>query len=426
MLHVKLVVNKMLLNFDFVILLIYHNLLDSTIKIVNHLLPALCRLGIFLTHAALSSKIISHQFRRDTVEKVVFYSTSQICVVYAFSLLIYAYNAIVKTMQREKYVAVEVNAKMELGVVDEYDLDLLEDDNFTDGTSTKAKTSEAILAAGTPLDNAVVFKNSAELRQYISLTHRTGVLIFVLIVALDFSHGWMTYIFCLGLWSRCMLSSFVLSSDSFCDVLMRLWVVLFLVSSHIWLVFLVSDPLPAFKHYPLTSPLIMISLFSCGVTWAQTDGAAFERRAITDICLDAKCTVLFLSIPSLVILYRSDIFDGYAPTFKDVVFIWIVEPCIKFLCVVIFVLGVRSRRVLELVLVISITLLFQTCITDNPTRLFGYDSKIVSALLISVLFGVYIVRSVTVLSLSKAPSPAESDTNCEQCAVSSAGANLDN
>ena len=320
---------------------------------------------------------MADQFKRDTFEKVVFYATAQICIIYFISLMIAAYNLIVITMQREKYVHVTDEGEMELGEND-YD-----DPVPNDGTPS------------TPLETAIVFRTPADLNTYVFITHKMGVLLFVLIIAMDYSHSWMTYVFVFGLSVRFIAGNLHIVREKFCETALRIWTIIIIIVSYTWLGYLTSFPgfVVSGQSYPITSPLIMLVMFCAGFEWAQTSG--FQGRPITQICYDSKCTILFMSVPAFIILYRADLFTNYHPKLQDVVIVWVVQPTVKFLCVVIFVMSIRAGRAIELIFVNTITLFFDMILMlpqDNET----IHTRAICGMMISIIVGAYVVRVVSV------------------------------
>lgn len=340
-----------------------------------------------MCNSALSSHQLASQFQRDTFEKVVFYATAQICIVYVISLMIAGYNFIVQTMQREKYVNVTDAGEMELSV-SEYD------------------DPEVPRSPSTPLENAIVFKNADELRKYIYTTHQFGLLLLVLIVALDYSHDWIAFVFLLGLCLRNVTGSLTRVNEHICDFLYKIWIFVLIVTTYAWLAYIIDFPTFTIQTYPITTPFISGVLFVSGVFWAQSPSVA--RRPITEVCLDAKGIILMMCVPAFVILYRADLFQDYHPSISDVVVVWIVQPIVKFLCVVIFVMSIRAGRLNELVLVNCATLVFDTlnrlsndAIDTSPLKRIG------CALLLSILCGAYVVR---VLSIRCFEAPTSDET----------------
>ena len=343
--------------------------------------PSLCRLFIFIFNSALSSHLVASQFKRDTFEKVLFFATAQICIIFLISLTIECYNAIVQTMQREQYFNVmQDNDAMSLG-----DLEL----HATEDEPTIPTQEEIVVQ--TPIENAVVFRTSEKLRAYIWLTHKTGVMLFILIICMDYSHHWMTYVFLVGLSLRSILTSLKIERDRVCFSLFRMIALAVLSLSYVWLAYITEFPLPIFQDFPLTSPIIMLFLFVSGIQWAHT--SAFQDRPITEICLDAKFTVLFISVPTFIILYRASLFDDYSPTIKDVILLWVIQPTVKFLCIVIFVMSIRAGRLLELVFVNSITLMVNALMGLENTDEKAQD-RLMCIVLISILFGFYVTRII--------------------------------
>lgn len=305
-------------------------------------------------------------------------------MISAISTVMYLFEMIVSTMRRERYVTVTEEGEMELGELEDFDVN----DDMDLDLSPLPKSNN--LVKTTPLETAVVFDSSEKLRQYVNLTHKTGVLLFGLFMGMDFSHMWITYMFCVGFSCRWMMS-WLVARDSMCDVLWKIWIMIFIIASYVWLASLMEIPFPSMKTYPVTAPLFMIGMFVAGFEWAKTAPYPVCQRSITELCLDSRMTLLFLSLPVFIILYRSNVMDGQPHiSFKNTLFIWLLQPSVKFLCVIILVLSIRARRIFEIVFVLTTTLVFQACFTK--------DLNIISLSLMSLLIVGYIFRVIAVIN----------------------------
>lgn len=367
-----------------------------------------------MLNAVVSYKNIPQQFVRNTGERVLFYACSQVCIVSGVIAIFNTYRFIVKTMRKEEYIEVlskNVKEEMELGEFDgEFDDDdleiydqdesLHEDDIEGNLKLTKPRDSTANTSVLKKNEKKIIFANSYHLRQYVFNSYVIGIFLFWLVVALDLSHQWVTFTFAFGFYCRWCLYSVFLDKKSWYDIIFLLFVCVLINVTLVWILSMIEIPLPALKNYPFTAPFGLCFLFLMGFMWAS----CIERdirlgRSIIEMSLDAQYSVLLMAFPLWFVLYRQSgqILSNFEVSFSSVIFVWIFEPLVKFLCVCVFILSIRAKRFNELVLVLAITVLFQTCVLNDKLTDDGAlqtRTNVISMTLFSILIITYIGRSI--------------------------------
>ena len=346
------------------------------------LLPALFRVLIFSVSALLSARVL---VMRKTLEESIFLASSQVCGMYVLNLVFGFYRTILTTMHRERWTALSDSPCDGLDL--ESDAQEHEDTPDADVELTTIETASSLAHIGTA-DRSIYFRTRETLRQHILDVHHMGYALLVLFVAMDFGHEWVSVVFC----GSVLSFQFYDEMTRQVEVKFRLiavWVFVLCVAAFIFgLQFgkTVSQPLSGWENFPLTFSLFFFLLSVLGCAWAAKRPVFGIRpsgggTAVRELTIDAKHTCFIIALPLAFILYRAGVVV-VPETSLDIFFLCVLEPSLRLLCVVMFIMSVCAGRTQELVLVLAVAMLIKLCDTEHMETTHVYVFIILLSLLL--------------------------------------------
>lgn len=246
-----------------------------------------------------------------------------------------------QTMRRERYV--NINS------------DLLMDPDDNDLTSAS------------PLEDAVVFRNSQHLHCYVLRVHIVGFLLLSATLALDFSHAWCPTVFAIGMALQIaladMMTLFRIPENVF-HVLKSLviWTALFAAAYH--------------THWPVEIMQRSISSVVIGMTFMLMTGFAWSASIfaigceveMTDIARDAAISCVLISAPMLFVIHRNmDVQDLLASDLQHTLYLLTIEPILKLLCLGVLVYSLKAGRNFEILTAFCLILLIRVHVLETYT-----------------------------------------------------------
>lgn len=346
------------------------------------LAPAVFRLLIFSVSAIVSSRILPV---RKTLEESIFLASSQVCGMYLFNLLFGMYNTILTTMQRERWTAVSESPCEEPDL--EWESPAYKDTEDSNSEQRTIEHSSSLAHLGTT-DRSLYFRSRETLRRHIIDVHHMGFSLLVLFVAMDFGHEWVSAVFCTAV--LCFqfyeeMTGLISLGFKFFSV----WVFIVCVACFVFgLMFggTVSKPLAGWDNFPVTFSIFFALLAFMGCAWTArrpvfgfrpTGGGA----AVRELTIDAQHTCFIIALPLAFILYRAGVVVAPKSSL-DIFLLCVLEPALRLLCVVIFIMSVCAGKTQELAMVLSVAVLIKLCDTQTMDRACIYSFVVLLGLLL--------------------------------------------
>lgn len=280
---------------------------------------------------------------RHDLTDVIYVSCLQVCIL-ALGYVVYTGGSFVfKTMRQERYVNIESDLAMDL------------DDDFT---------------SASPLEDAVVFRNSQRLHLYVLRVHVVGFLLLSATLALDFSHSWCPTVFAIGMALQIaladMMTLFRIPENVF-HVFKSLviWTALFLAAYH--------------THWPMEIMQRSVSSVVIGMTFMLMTGFAWSACIfaidcevdMTDISRDAAISCVLISAPMLFVIHRNmEVQDLLASDLQHTLYLLTIEPILKLLCLGVLVYSLKAGRNFEILIAFCLILLIRVHVLETYTMSF--------------------------------------------------------
>lgn len=333
---------------------------EKSIAIMRHsaALAVLCRIAVFAANAA-----VAHFEERPDIAAVVYHSALQVCVVGVVYLCWIVGRSILLVVRRDRYmhVATALNTVGEAA--------------GSDGAAVDEKVLTASEEGSAEDTSAqIVFADAHALRTYVTSVHCIGILMWLAVIALDFSHPYACLCFTCGLW----LVDFMhdvgtgMESERGCAHRVGFLLVHVAITGPLLAITAVWTPWPMqyMQKVPLMAVVNVGTLFLTGMLWGTSAMVSGDAHpTFVETARSACFMCMFISVPIFYILHRDwnldntaaglanvSLRDGGRQAFLSIV----VEPACKFLAVCMLVLAARVNRVRDLVVPLSAVLAAHT------------------------------------------------------------------
>ena len=306
---------------------------------------------------------------RHDLTDVIYVSCLQICIL-ALGYVMYTGGSFVfKTMRQERYV--EINSEL---LMDPDEMDLM---------------------SASPLEEAVVFRNSKRLHLYVFRVHVVGFLLLSATMALDFSHSWCPTVFAIGMALQIaltdMITLFRIPENVF-HVLKSLviWISLFLAAYH--------------THWPVEIMQRSISSVVIGMTFMLMTGFAWSACIfaigcevdMTDISRDAAISCVLVSAPMLFVIHRNmQVQDLLASDLQHTLYLLAIEPILKLLCLGVLVYSLKAGRNFEILIAFCLILLIRVHVLETYTM--SLQEQRGSYVMMALLCALHACQSMTTI-----------------------------
>lgn len=296
---------------------------------ITAILALACRIAVFSANSALASF-----FDRSDIGSVMYYSAVQVCIVSMGFACYRVASYVIAAVRRDRYMTLE----------------------------RVGEHTEDAEAGQVPVETKIEFSDASQLRQHVFAVHKLGLLLWCVVMALDFEHPWACLAFTAGLTLSSMATDLSALNKSTGNTGMRLLGLLAYVIVACLLLFVgvwVHWPLESMQQMPVAAMWGMATMILAGMVWGRSQDVLVGAQGdFAELAYSAGSTCLIIAVPVFYVLHRerglsnsalvlasSAMEDGGRLAFLAIV----VEPALKLLAVCVVVLAVRSGRTRELV-----------------------------------------------------------------------------